>query len=572
MQRFRSASPGVWVRPWRAALALIALGAGGPPPLDDRPVVWYEADRQDIPQPAVRNPNLLWDQVNETVFLPIGRFTHPGRLVRRVGTLFGGDHVPAAVNINVLDEVPNSTWFTNRIGLFELSPAEVARGPGDGTGPDRSAPWTVVGVKVEGVTPGFTVRDSRGARYLIKFDPPDYPGTTSSAHVISNRILHAAGYNVPDDGVVTFRREDLRVGTNVQLARPHRPTRTMTEADLDTILAAVHADPSGHWRALSSRFLAGKPMGPFNWIGRRPDDPNDRVNHEDRRELRGFKVFATWLCHFDTKQHNTLDMYVEADGRRFVRHHFIDFASTLGAGATGLSPRRCFEFTLDAPAIALRILSLGLYEDPWRRMDRPEGLDEVGYFEAEVFDPRAFDPNQPNATFANVTDRDGYWAAKIVSAFTDDHLRAIVDEAGYTDPAAARYVARTLALRRDRIARAWFDRVAPLDFFSWQDGAVRFHDLGAERDIYPGSAPRYRIRIAPVTAGRQLGPRAGWIEHSTPAFTVDAGETAATVSSTERESYPFVLVEAQVNRGTGWSPSVLVYFARGSGRVVSLER
>ena len=34
-----------------------------------------------------------------------------------------------AVNVNTLDEVPDSSWFTNRIGVRDLPLAEIARGP-----------------------------------------------------------------------------------------------------------------------------------------------------------------------------------------------------------------------------------------------------------------------------------------------------------------------------------------------------------------------------------------------------------------------------------------------------------
>src|SRR5262245_47852313 len=41
-----------------------------------------------------------------------------------------GDRSPIrAVNVNTLDEVPDSSWFTNRIGIRDLSIAEISRGP-----------------------------------------------------------------------------------------------------------------------------------------------------------------------------------------------------------------------------------------------------------------------------------------------------------------------------------------------------------------------------------------------------------------------------------------------------------
>ena len=67
----------------------------------------------------------------------------------------------------------------------------------------------------------------------------------------------------------------------------------------------------------------------------RPDDPNDLVPHEDRRELRAYGVFAAWLNHVDAKAINSLDMLVTENGRSFVRHYLVDFGSALGSGGVG---------------------------------------------------------------------------------------------------------------------------------------------------------------------------------------------------------------------------------------------
>lgn len=557
-----------------AALACAPLrGAfAGEAPLRDAPVVWEMDDRTDAPKPAERDPNLLRDGIDESFIHPIGRLFNPSRLVRKVGTLFGGDHVQAASNLNALDEVPNSSWFTNRIGLLPVTPADAARGPLKDDGPDRSAPWTVVSAKTQGVTPGFNIKDARGQTYLLKFDPPCCPGMSSAAGVITGRLLHTAGYNVPEDFVVTFRREDLVLGEKVRFTDSEGAKRTMTVEDLERILSSVVRDPGGSWRAIASKFLSGKPVGPFSWRGRRKDDPLDPVRHENRRELRGLHVIAAWLDHFDMKQGNTLDMYVEEGGRHYVRHYLIDFASTLGAGASGPFPMGNYEYAFDVPAIFGRAFGVGVYQSPWERIDRPAGLGEVGFLESKEFEPSKWKPLNPNATFANLTDRDGYWGAKIVSAFTHEQLEAAVATGQYQNPEAARFVVRMLEERRDKIARHWFGRVAPLDFFTVDGEIVRFRDLGEERAIYPGTTPRYRARVAAVAADRGGAEWSGWTEMSEPVVDLSVAVVVEPIRSASVEKRPFLAVETQVNRGEGWSPSATVYVARASGRVVALSR
>ena len=113
------------------------------PRLSDTPPTWVEDDRRDVPLPEERDPNLLRDGVDESFFRPAGRFFHPGRALRHVRALFGGQAARRAGNVNALDELPNSTWFTNRIGLYPVTPEAAARGPAQDDGPDRSSPWTI---------------------------------------------------------------------------------------------------------------------------------------------------------------------------------------------------------------------------------------------------------------------------------------------------------------------------------------------------------------------------------------------------------------------------------------------
>ncbi len=558
-----------------AVVMLVVAGmavSGSRSPLVDEPVVWHEDDRRDIPMPESREPNLSRDALESSLFRPMGRFFDPGRFVRRVGTLIGGEGAQPAANLNSLDEVPNSSWFTNRIGLFPTSVEEAASGPMTGSGPDRSETWEIVSAKTQGVTPGFTIRDGLGDRYLIKFDAPGYPRMATAAGVISGRILHTAGYNVPEDGLVEFSREDLVVGEDVELTLQNGSVRRMTEADLDQILASVEGSRDGRWRALASKYLDGIPRGPFDWRGRRHDDPNDAVNHEDRRELRGLRMFAAWLCHFDTKQENTLDMYVEENGNHYLKHYLIDLASTLGAGAKGPIKPFCFEYSVDLAAIVGRAISLGLHQDPWRQLERPENIPEIGYFESEIFDPMTFKPSKPTTAFANFTSRDGYWAAKIISAFSTEHLTAIVAQGEFGNQEASDWIVRILAERRDKIARYWFDRVPSLDFFHHNSGTIGFDDLGTTRGLYDAASTRYRVRMAASNEMRHTSDWTTWTELSDRSFVIDELSEASIATGVDSTEYPFYSFELQVTRGSRWSSSVFVHVSRASGRVVALDR
>lgn len=535
------------------------------PPLVDAPVVWWDDDCVDVATPPAEvDPPLLRYQIHETTARPIVRHTTPDHLVKSVRAWFGADRWGDSQNTNALDEVPSSSWFMNRIGLYPMTPEECARGVGEGGGPDRSGPWTVVRAKTEGVTPGFNIKDSRGDVWVVKFDAPGCLGMTTGAGAISVRILHAAGYYVPEDVVVTFRRDDLVLGDGVKI-KEHGSLRAMTVADLDAILARVETLPDGAYLAIASKYLAGKPLGPFDYKGRRKDDPNDRIAHEYRRELRGLRIFGAWINHFDTKRHNSLDMFVEEDGRHFVKHHLIDFASTLGAGATGLVQKDGWEYAFDLPDILGRVFTLGLVEDDWRKLRRP-GLEEVGYFGIEHFDPMGFEPLLPNPAFARLTDRDGYWAAKIISAFDDERLRAVCAAAKYREPRATEYVAEVLAQRRDVIARHWFSRVCPLDFFRVDAHSYRPQlvatDLGVERGVWGADGSLYRERAYGVNENRDVvGEKPAWSHIDVLSVPMPEG----------RSVHHFEAFEFQVSRDGGeWTPSVIAYVA--SGRVVAVDR
>jgi hypothetical protein len=255
--------------------------------------------------------------------------------------------------------------------------------------------------------------------------------------------------------IVQFRREDLRFEPGARYTDPLGRKRPITEEFLDRLLERVPRREDGSYRAVASRLLAGKPLGPFEYRGRRRDDPEDLIPHEHRRELRGLWTICAWLNHADSRGPNSLDVWVTENGRSFVRHHLIDFGSCLGSGAVAArSPQTGGEYFVDYGVMARSLLTLGLWRQPWERTVDP-GLPSIGFIEASAFDPDGWRPDYPNPAFDERTEADIRWGARIVAGFTDEHIRAAVAQGRYSNPRAADYLAKVLIERRDKLVKRW---------------------------------------------------------------------------------------------------------------------
>src|SRR5262245_5739337 len=108
-----------------------------------------------------------------------------------------------AENINTIDEVPNSSWFTNRIGTRALTIDEIVRGPIVGAPPDPSH-WVIAREKTSGSHPGITATDAAGTTWFLEFDPSYYPNAATAAPVMATKIFWALGYNQVESFISTF--------------------------------------------------------------------------------------------------------------------------------------------------------------------------------------------------------------------------------------------------------------------------------------------------------------------------------------------------------------------------------
>ncbi|MCH8028219.1 MAG: hypothetical protein IID63_08880 [candidate division Zixibacteria bacterium] len=454
---------------------------------------WKDADRKDIPEPEGRDPGLAWTSIKRSAFDQVRQGINVERNFRIILSNRIESH-----NINSFDEVPNSTWFTNRHGLFELSPEEIFQGPVIGDGPDTAAAWEVFRPKVGGATPGFWIKDSRGDQYIIKFDPKGYPEMSTAAAAMASRYFHACGYNVPEETIVYWRPEKLKIKPGATI-KDDGVKREFTRADLDKILSDVEREENGTIRSLASKIIEGKIKGPFSFSGKRRDDPNDWCNHQNRRELRALYVFASFVNHYDTKDQNTLDTYIEEDGRHFLKHYLIDFGSTFGADGDGPKPAiKGYANFVDLRDMLVSTLTLGLKTWPWEGGGGVEHRS-IGYFESQIFQANKFDPIVPNPAFEEMTYADAFWAAKIIMSFDEEDLRALVRAGKYSDSQAEKYLLKTLLERQQKIGRHWFSKVNPLDEFDFDnsDGAILidFEDLAVRHGFELEDETHYKYSV-----------------------------------------------------------------------------
>jgi len=473
-----------------------------------------------------------------------------------------------AANVNTLDEVPDSSWFTNRAGALPLDLDALVKGPDTTTGP-APGPWTVIARKSEGVTPGFTIRDSAGEVYWVKFDPAEFREMASGAEIISTKFFHAFGYHVAENYLATLHPDELRIAPDATVKDEDGRGRRLTEEDVASVLLHAARHPDGTYRVLASRNIPGRPLGPFRYHGTRPDDPNDVVPHEHRRELRGLSAFAAWLNHDEVRSSNSHDSVVPAGGQHIVRHHLLDFGSTLGSGTVKAQSRRAGnEFVWESRPTLITMLTLGLYVRPWIKVDYPD-LPAVGRFESTYYQAESWKPDYQNPAFKNARPEDRFWAARIAAAFSDDAVGALVRSARFTDQRATDYLIKTLIERRNKVLKAWLNGTNPtVDFALDPNGALTFANA-AVRAGAAAPAEKYTVRWSRFDNAADTHHAEGdEVTVTEPKAIAPAALLAA------RPEYISAQVRAFHRDQPAWQQPVVVYFRRAAEgwTAVGLER
>jgi hypothetical protein len=365
-----------------------------------------------------------------------------------------------AKNINTIDEVADSSWFTNRIGTKRLTAEEIARGPLVGNPPDPSK-WILTREKTSGVHPGFTARDGKGETWFLEFDPPYFPEGATGAVLVATKIFWALGYNQVESFITTFDPNKMEFDPKATIRRPSGARTPFTRDDVNSILENVARREDGTYRVVAGRLLPGRILGGFQYKGTRPDDPNDIVPHEHRRELRALRVFGAWTNLTDLKAANTLDTVLMENGRSIVKHYLQDVGSTFGMCNDLHEWDLSYEHFYQGDTTKKRLFSFGFALSPWQTIPYVE-YPSIGKFEGDHFDPRRWRPQTPTTAYLELRDDDAFWAARRVGAFTDDLIRAAVKTGEYSNPDAEKYLADVLIKRRNRIMSDYLTAVNPV--------------------------------------------------------------------------------------------------------------
>jgi hypothetical protein len=498
--------------------------AGTERPFPLREPVWHDADLSPVsvkchPEPSQKDPHhvscaprqdpnpLIWDGLDNLLFRPLSE---------SLGVVGSGE----SVDVNSLDEVPDSSWFTNRLGVHAMTLRELDIGrcsPDlllDGaTAADGS--WIIDKGKGEGATDGFRVSIPGKGKYLFKADDADSPERGSAAQTVGTRIYHAVGYFVPCEQVVYFRPSVFTLLPGLRRKHNFEAEEDFGRAQLDAIFA--HSPRRGEFvRMQASSWLPGYNLGGFQYQGTRADDPSDVIPHENRRELRAKRLVNAWIDRFDDRRGNTIDAWI-VDGKGapdgspgHVIHNSLDTSEALGSlyDYEDISRRLGYSYMWDWGDVGTDFVLLGTRTNIWDAVQQKPGKELFAYINVKDFQPDKWKNEYPIAAFSRMTERDGAWMARVLSRFTPPMVKELAALADYTSPEDTAYLEEVLEGRLQKILERYLTRLSPISDLHVEGSSLCGTDLAERRNLRGADAFQYTARVLGrgwVTVERRAG-------------------------------------------------------------------
>jgi hypothetical protein len=471
-----------------------------------------------------------------------------------------------AQNINTVDEVPDSSWFTNRVGTRPVTLDEIVRGPNIGEPPDP-ARWVIFREKSAGGKPGITARDAKGETWFLEFDPPYYPEAATASVVMSTKFFWAAGYNVVESFLTTFDPRKMEIHPEATFRRPNGKRTPATRRDIEELLERAARNPDGTYRVIAGRLIPGKIIGKFRYEGMRPDDPNDLVPHEHRRELRGLFVLGAWTNMTDFKAANTMDTLIAENGRTIVKHYLQDVGSTFGVANDIYQHDLGWEHFIEMDQAMKRIGTFGFALSPWATLNYTATGPSIGNFEGDRFDPRTWKTHTPNPATLEMRDDDAFWAARRIAGFNEEMIRAIVHTGEFSDPAAERALGDVMMKRRDKILRAYLPAINPIVTPRLENNHLSFENAAVAAGV-ASEPPLYRASWSQFD--NATGETRPLSETNSPTSTIQAPAGLPSAAG----SYVLVEISADSKEHQAWQRPIRTYFRRDADgwTLVGLER
>jgi hypothetical protein len=491
------------------ALATVALGASCAHTsrhFSAKEPFWQDTDTRPFSVPCERRPTekepdhvacapepyvspLIWDGADNSVFRPLAK-------------VFAVDPPREAKNVNALDEVPNSAWFTNRIGIRRPPREELLRGactPEEMLDGFTAKPGSFVidQGKPNGASPGFRIKVDGKRKFMLKTDSKEQPERPSAASAIGAATYHAVGFNTSCEQVIFVDRSALSLQPGLKVTDNSGITRPFDRAALERVLEQA-PERDGYVRLQASAWLPGYLLGPFRYEGTRCDDDNDVIPHEDRRDLRGARLIAAWLNHFDAREQNTMDSWIASgkvsDGSPgYVRHYYLDTSDCFGSewDWDEISRRLGRSYVLDWADIGRDFITFGTSTRSWERVERTPGMEAFGYFGWREFDPETWKNEYPNPAFSRATERDNAWMARILSRFEPEDVRALVDLGKFHRADQGEYLAEVLEKRLQLILSRYLGKLSPIADVRVTGNRVCATDLARRRHVFDDARFRY---------------------------------------------------------------------------------
>ena len=470
-------------------------------PCRKAPTAADRSHRACTPEPY--DGTLYWDAADNILFRPLSE---------ALGVVTSHE----AVNVNALDEVPDSTWFTNRIGVRDVGSSELELNacPRDKLLDPEHTPaggWIIDKGKGSGSTPGFRINVPGKGKYLVKVEGVGLPERQVAASVIGAAVYWAAGYNASCEQALYVRPSIFRLNPGLVARRGNfGDVYSFDQAALDDMLAkSTH---QGELVRISvSAWVPGFGLGQFRYEGVRSDDPNDIIPHEDRRELRGARLLVAWLDHFDSREGNSFDTWMADDKKEpdsspgHVVHYQLGTSAALGSmwnwvadspWTDQASRRLGYSYLVDWADVVRDFFTLGIPLRPWDTVHQRPGHELFGYMNVADFDPEAWKNEYPNKAFSRMSDRDAAWMARILARFTPELITTLARMGRFSDTSNTRYLASVLEGRLERILERYLLRLSPIAALQVEGDALCGIDLAEWRHLRDPSRFHYAARTA----------------------------------------------------------------------------